>query len=293
MYIVLDLEFYHNKKREQLGPIKQLGAFKFNDDYKVIDIFEMTVTQYTTQEMLKALFTSFVSDVETIYLWAKNNDLKALNHILIDPMDNFQIVDVQNYFKDVNLASLSTISEALSFEAEGRHNALVDAEYTFEVIKHFDLNNEASRKAIKNYINLIRSNEVNQNFKKQQKPNNLQPKQAVELSTKSNYKMIQPGTMRKLNEDYYQIVNERAINSIISDVIENKYAICVDGQLKLDGELAHLIQADADIVFSNTPRFKSIASKYEDKLIVIVDDAKITNYLAVFVSKKAYKKFIK
>lgn len=296
MYIVLDLEFYHNAKKEQLGPIKQIGAFKFDDSYRIIDIFEMTVTKYTTQAMLKELFTVFINDVSTMYVWAKNNDLRAMKSVL--DIDSYQIdvIDVQEYFKDVNLASLSTISEALSFEPEGRHNALIDAEYTFEIVKHFELNNEVSRKAISNYINLIKSSESIQ-----RKSDDNNKKQPVENSTKSSkldfakndYKIVPAGSMRKLNDEYYQIVSESSIKQIINDIQERKLPICKDGKFELNSSLETQVKSQGLIVFTNATKFKSIAKKHEDKLIIVIDHSTVDNYLAIFISKKVYKKFIK
>lgn len=285
MYIVLDLEFYHNSKKDELGPIKQLGAFKFDENYRIIDIFEMTVTKYSTQAMLKQLFNEFVSDVTTIYVWAKNNDIRAMKGILDLEHTSLQVIDVQEYFKEVNLASLSTISEALSFDPEGRHNALIDAEYTFEIVKHFNLNNEFSRQAIASYVNLIRSNEVNQK---------RTAKEFIKKTNKKpvNTKIISPGSMRKLNDDYYQIVNERAITQLVADIATNRLAIIKDGNFKLNSQLEILVDEGADIVFSNTKKFKDVSKKYEDKLIIIVDENNET-YLAVFISKKIYKQFIK
>lgn len=285
MYIVLDLEFYHNKKREDLGAIKQLGAFKFDDKYNIVDIFEMTVTKYTTQGMLTTLFNSFAKDIDTIYVWAKNNDIKALNQIM--EVTEVDIVDVQSYFKDVNLASLSSVSEALTFETEGRHNALIDAEYTFEVIKHFDLNNEVSRKAIINYINLIRISEG-----KQQKSIDNKPKEAKKKKI-TNYNLVSAGSMRKLNDEYYQIVSSKAINDIVETIKQKEYKIQIDGSVSLSNELQSLIVDKADIVFSNTPKFKTIANKYEQKMIVIVDNSQDDSILGIFLSKQIYKKFIK
>lgn len=286
MHIVLDLEFYHNSKKDDLGAIKQLGAFKFDDDYRIIDIFEMTVTKYTTQAMLKQLFNNFVKDVETMYVWAKNNDMRAMKAILDLEHADISVVDVQEYFKDVNLASLSTISEALSFDPEGRHNALIDAEYTFEIVKHFNLNNEVSRRAIGAYVSLIRSNESNQkkSTREQTKKTN---------NKKLDYKIVTPGSMRKLNEEYYQIVNDRAVKQLIADIIANELPVTKDGQFKLSSDLEKLVDTDAKILFSNTKKFKNIANKHDNKLIIIVDETTEGNYLAIFISKKIYKQFIR
>ncbi len=286
MYIVLDLEFYHNKKREDLGAIKQLGAFKFDDNYNIVDIFEMTVTKYTTQGMLTTLFNSFAKETDTIYVWAKNNDIKALNQIM--EVTEVDIVDVQSYFKDVNLASLSSVSEALTFDTEGRHNALIDAEYTFEVIKHFDLNSEVSRKAITNYVNLIRVSEG-----KQQKSIVTKQKDVKKKKKITNYNLVSAGSMRKLNDDYYQIVSSKAINDIVETIKQKKYKIQIDGTLCLSEELQSLIVDEADIVFSNTPKLKAIANKYDQKMIVIVDNSQDDSILGIFLSKQIYKKFIK
>lgn len=293
MYIVLDLEFYHNAKKDKLGPIKQLGAFKFDDQYQIVDIFEMTVTKYTTQTMLQQLFSIFVNDVDTMYVWAKDNDLKAMKQVLDGATLDLEVIDVQEYFKDVNLASLSTISEALSFDSEGRHNALIDAEYTFEIIKHFNLNSEVSRVAIANYINLIRSNEAIQ------KSGTTEPK-AVEKRpepkadpVKHDYNIVTPGSMRKLNEEYYQIVSESGIYQIISEIKSRKLPVCKDGDFSLNSKLESLVKDQAIIVFTNTAKFKSVAKKHENKLIIVVDNSTKDNYLAIFISKKIYKKFIK
>lgn len=296
MYIVLDLEFYHNTKKEQLGPVKQIGAFKFDDDYRIIDIFEMTVTKYTTQAMLTQLFTNFVKDVSTMYVWAKNNDLRAMKSVLDINAHDIKVIDVQEYFKEVNLASLSTISEALSFDSEGRHNALIDAEYTFEIVKHFELNNEVSRKAISNYINLIRSNESNQ--RKVIEPKKIESKEFVkkELKTETNkndYKIVTAGSMRKLNDDYYQIVSESSIKQIINDIQDRNLPICKDGKFELNSDLESQVKSRAIIVFTNATKFKEVAKKHEDKLIVVVDHSTVDNYLAIFISKKVYRKFIK
>ncbi len=290
MYVVLDIEFYHNKKKDILGPVKQLGAFKFDENYRVVDIFEMTVTQYTTQTMLKKLFSAFVADVDTVYVWAKNNDIRALNEVLEKDLHEYNIIDVQEYFKDINLASLSLISEALHFEPEGRHNALVDAEYTFEIIKHFNFNNEATRTAITNYVNLIKAST---NPEKKQTSEKTVAKPVSKKNKKQNTKIIIPGTMRKLNDEYYQIVNEKAVTQIIESIKANKLSISKDGKFDLNTELEALVESDSSIIFSSTPKFKSIAKKYEDKIIVIVDGNSKNNYLGVFVSKKAYKQFIK
>lgn len=290
MYVVLDIEFYHNKKRDSLGPVKQLGAFKFDENYRVVDIFEMTVTQYTTQTMLKRLFSAFVKDVDTVYVWAKNNDVRALNEVLEKDINAYNIIDVQEYFKDINLASLSVISEALHFEPEGRHNALVDAEYTFEIIKHFDFNNAATRAAITNYVNLIKAST---NPMKKQGSEKADTKQSQSKPKNQNTKIIIPGTMRKLSEEYYQIVNEKAVTQIIESIKANRLSISKDGNFDLNADLEKLVENKSNIIFSSTPKFKSIAKKYEDKLIVIVDGASEENYLGVFVSKKAYKQFIK
>lgn len=288
MYIVLDLEFYHNSKKEQLGSIKQLGAFKFNEQYEIIDIFELTVTKYTPVTMLKRLFSNFIEDVDTMYVWAKNNDVKALESVLGIAEYHLDIVDVQEYFKDVNLASLSSISEALSFNAEGRHNALIDAEYTFEIIKHFELNNKVSRKAIKNYINLIRSNE-----KLQKTPPEAPRFESKPEIIKNDYKLVTPGSMQKLNDTYYQITNVNSIEQIITDITNRKLPICKDGDFKLNQSLEQLVKSSGIIVFTNTTKFKDVAKKHEDKLIIVVDDSAKDAYLAIFVSKKVYKKFIK
>lgn len=288
MYIVLDLEFYHNSKKEQLGPIKQLGAFKFNEQYQIIDVFEMTVTKYTTEEMLKHLFNQFVKGVDTMYVWAKNNDLKAMKNVLEADALNMDVIDVQEYFKDVNLASLSTISEALCFDSEGRHNALIDAEYTFEIIKHFNLNNEVSRNTIATYVNLIRSNESIQ-----KKGNHPVKREVKNEACKHDYKIVSPGSMRKLNEEYYQIVSDTVIEQIVKKITERSLPICKDGNFKLNQDLEQLVEASACIVFTNASKFKDIAKKHEDKLIVVVDELGVDNYLAVFISKKIYKKFIK
>lgn len=297
MYIVLDLEFYHNRKKEVLGPIKQIGAFKFDEEYNVIDIFEMTVTHYTTQNMLRTLFLDFIDGVEDMYLWAKNNDLRALEQVFGDEIDYMDIIDVQSYFKDVNLASLSSISEALSFEPEGRHNALVDAEYTFEIIKHFNLNSKQSRTALGNYVKLIRTSEMGQkktdDQESKQFKTNFEKKDEIKSKRCNNYDLIVPGTMRKLSDEYYQIVNEKAINQIVSEISSNEYAVMKDGEFKLSKGLEQLVSKKADIVFSDAERLKSIASKFEQKLIIIVDSSKDDNFLGIFVSKKAYKKFIK
>lgn len=288
MYIVLDLEFYHNSKKEQLGAIKQIGAFKFDEQYRIVDIFEMTVTKYTPVTMLKRLFSNFVEDVETMYVWAKNNDVKAMESVLGIAEYNLEIVDVQVYFKDVNLASLSTISEALSFNSEGRHNALIDAEYTFEIIKHFELNNQVSRKAISNYINLIRSNE---NI---QKKGPIQPRiESKPEFIKNDYRLVTPGSMQKLNEEYYQITSVNSIEQIVNEITNRKLPICKDGNFKLNDQLEELVKTSGIIVFTNTTKFKAVAKKHEDKLIIVVDEEVEDNYLAIFISKKIYKKFIK
>lgn len=288
MYIVLDLEFYHNSKKEQLGPIKQLGAFKFDENYQIVDVFEMTVTKYTTQEMLKQLFNQFVRGVVTMYVWAKNNDLRAMTNVLEAEALDMEVIDVQEYFKDVNLASLSTISEALSFDSEGRHNALIDAEYTFEIIKHFNLNSEVSRNTIANYINLIRSSESIQ-----KKANHEAKVQAKNDTSKYDYRIISPGSMRKLNEEYYQIVSETVITQIITNIKKRNLPICKDGNFNLEYELEKQVRDNACIVFTNTGKFKAVSKKHEDKLIIVVDEMSKNNYLAIFISKKVYKKFIK
>ncbi len=295
MYIVLDLEFYHNSKKDQLGPIKQIGAFKFDDNYRIIDIFEMTVTKYTTQAMLKKLFTAFVNDVSTMYVWAKNNDLRAMKSVLDADAYEMDVIDVQEYFKDVNLASLSTISEALLFDSEGRHNALIDAEYTFEIVKHFDLNNEVSRRAISNYINLIRSNETNQRTPNNQSTtSNKQAKTPAKKEVnKKDYKLVAAGSMRKLNDEYYQIVSESGIKQIVSEIQSRNLPVCKDGKFNLSEQLEEQVKSTAQIVFTNADKFKSIAKKHEDKLIIVVDNSTDDNYLAIFISKKIYKKFIK
>lgn len=154
MYVVIDIEFYHNKKKELLGSIKQLGAFKFNEDYEIIDIFEMTVTKYTTKQMLESLFNDFISNADTIYMWDKGNDIKVLNSELNFHKNDIKIIDVQEYFKTMHFPSLSTISGAMFDETEGRHNALVDAEYTYEIIKDFNLNDLNVRKTLSKYNNL-------------------------------------------------------------------------------------------------------------------------------------------
>lgn len=295
MYIVLDLEFYHNSKKDQLGPIKQIGAFKFDDNYRIIDIFEMTVTKYTTQAMLKNLFTAFVNDVSTMYVWAKNNDLRAMKSVLDADAYEMDVIDVQEYFKDVNLASLSTISEALLFDSEGRHNALIDAEYTFEIVKHFDLNNEVSRRAISNYISLIRSNETNQRTTNNQPTtSNKQAKAPAKKEVnKKDYKLVAAGSMRKLNDEYYQIVSESGIKQIVSEIQSRNLPVCKDGKFNLSKQLEEQVKSTAQIVFTNADKFKSIAKKHEDKLIIVVDNSTEDNYLAIFISKKIYKKFIK
>lgn len=288
MYIVLDLEFYHNSKKEELGSIKQLGAFKFDEEYQIIDIFELTVTKYTPVTMLKRLFSNFIEDVDTMYVWAKNNDIKAMENALGISEFHLEIVDVQEYFKDVNLASLSSISEALSFNSEGRHNALIDAEYTFEIIKHFELNNVVSRKAIKNYINLIRSNE-NLQKKSTTAPRVVNKPEII----KHDYKLVTPGSMQKLNDEYYQITSVNSIEQIINEITTRQLPICKDGKFTLNSELEQLVKTSGIIVFTNTTKFKDVAKKHEDKLIVVVDDSVPDTYLAIFISKKIYKKFIK
>lgn len=288
MYIVLDLEFYHNSKKEQLGPIKQLGAFKFDADYQIVDVFEMTVTKYTTERMLKQLFNQFIKGVDTMYVWAKNNDLKAMTNVLEAEALEMDVIDVQEYFKDVNLASLSTISEALLFDSEGRHNALIDAEYTFEIIKHFNLNSEVSRNTISNYVNLIRSSESIQ-----KKGNHGTKFETKNDMSKYDYRIVSPGSMRKLNEEYYQIVSETVITQIITNIKERNLPICKDGKFNLELDLEKLVQDKASIVFTNTSKFKEVSKKHEDKLIIVVDEMSENTYLAVFISKKVYKKFIK
>lgn len=290
MYIVLDLEFYHNTKKEKLGPIKQIGAFKFDKNYQIIDVFEMTVTKYTTHTMLQKLFNTFVQDVTTMYVWAKDNDLKAMKSVLDVDYLNIEVVDVQVYFKEVNLASLSAISEVLSFDSEGRHNALIDAEYTYEIVKHFNFNSEVTRIALSNYVDLIKANESNQKKALSEKNNQVSNNDANDIC----YKFITPGSMRKLNEDYYQIINERAINEIVTCILNRKLPVSKHGKFTLNQELEQLVANEAPIIFTNVAKFNTVAKKFEDKLIIIIDkSSNKTNYLGVFVSRKIYRKFIK
>ncbi len=288
MYIVLDVEFYHNKKKQQLGPIKQIGAFKFDEQYQILDVFEMTVTKYTPNNIINMLFTDFLQDVEEIYLWAKTNDFKALDIALDIDFSQFSIIDVQTYFKGLNLASLSSISEALNFDKEGRHNALIDAEYTFEVIKYFNLNNKISRTTIENFINLYtKKNKVSH---REDNHNQIDGASAKANTLNANYKLIKPGFMRKLNDKYYQIISINCLNYVIDSIIKRKLPIIKDGNFKLDDQLEQLVKEEASIVISNTDKFHKLANKHDDKLIIIIDDE--NNYLAAFVSRKVYRKFL-
>lgn len=300
MNIVIDIEFYHNSKRDTLGPIKQIGAFKFDDKYQIIDVFEMTVTKYTPIMLIKQLFKPFVTDVEQVFLWAAANDKRVLQEALDVDLDNFSLIDVQTYFKDVNLASLTTISQALEYDNEGRHNALVDAEYTFEIIKHFDLLDEVSRSAIGKYIDLIRIKEVNpdkvietiasneaKGDVKKQKTDSKKSK----VESKASLKVINPGSLRKLNDEYYQITSAKVIEETIKRISDNNLFVSQDGDFKLPLDLGLNVKENSSIIFSNTNKFKTIASKYEQKLIFVVDSE--GEVLSIFLSRKAYKKFIK
>lgn len=285
MNIVIDIEYYHQKKKDLVGPIKQVGAFKFDDEYRIVDIFEMTITKYTPLEIVRSLFTEFISDVEQVYVWDKNNDQKAMiDHLDLD-LHEIDVLDVQTYFKDVNLASLTTISTALEYDNEGRHNALVDAEYTFEIIKHFNLNLEASRCTLVNFVKLLKTNESNKS--------DSEPKQKKVSSRKvKKYNLFNPGQMRKANDEFYQINNGGLLDGIVSKIAKNKFAICKDGKFDLPNSLEQLVVDDADIIFSNATKFNKVSKQYPDKLIIIVDEEDIDNdYLALFVSKEVFKKF--
>ncbi len=285
MNIVIDIEYYHQKKRLEVGPIKQVGAFKFDDNYRIIDIFDMTVTKYTPLEILYSLFGTFIAGVDQLYVWDKANDSRILSEQLDVDFTQIKIHDVQTYFKDVDLASLSAVNSALEYDNEGRHNALVDAEYTFEIIKHFNLNHDASRDTLVNFVNLLKQNGSK---KEEKKKLEVKPKNDKVIE---NYGLFHPGSMRKIGDDHYHINNERLLLEMIEKIITNEYPICIDGQCEVDYRLQALIEEDADIVFSNANKFNKIAKKYPNKLIIVMDEEENNEYLAAFVAKKSFKKF--
>lgn len=163
-YIVFDLEFYNNN--HPLGLVKQVGFIIFDKDYNILDKYDNTIIHKEDKEEISSLISKYFTEAVKVFHWGgKTSDIPGLKSLNVNTKQ-INFIDAQDSVRALGMSlKLADVYSKLTHKSiSGAHNALVDTNFTFEIIKILNLADDKSEELIQNVYMYVKYGDKNSNL---------------------------------------------------------------------------------------------------------------------------------